>query len=77
MSKPTDWKYGDDSKPVIWEDPIDKCCICLDGVDYSKATAVPCLHSFHVHCFEEWRLARWGMQITCPLCRSEVEAIEI
>ena len=47
-----------DTWPMIGKDKIDICGICLDGLNYSKAIVGPCLHSFHVHCIEEWRQVR-------------------
>ena len=70
---------ANDVWPIIGEEEKDICGICLDGMNYSKATVGPCLHSFHVHCIEEWRQVREqeGAEITCPLCRKIMMYYEI
>jgi len=46
------------------------CPICLDQLSPNEASVLDCRHRFHRRCVEPW-LAE---HVTCPLCRSEVEA---
>lgn len=44
------------------------CAICLDAHARAGSVRVPCGHSFHSVCIEEWaRRAR-----TCPVCRADI-----
>ena len=44
------------------------CAICLDAHRSTGSVRVPCGHSFHSACIEEWaRRAR-----TCPVCRADI-----
>ena len=68
-----------DTWPMIGKEETDICSICLDGLNYSKAIVGPCLHSFHVHCIEEWRQVRKREEeeIICPMCRRLIMYYEI
>ena len=68
-----------DVRVIIGGDPDNICAICIDGLDYSKATLYPCLHAFHIHCYEEWRqvLEESSLQATCPLCRANIYDVEV
>ena len=52
------------------------CAICLrSGLDHRSDPRVrfvqlPCKHSFHLYCVEEWLVKRSG---SCPVCRQSVD----
>lgn len=46
------------------------CCICLDTLNVGQfAKSMPCTHSFHSDCLDEW-LRR---KASCPLCQLKLE----
>lgn len=46
------------------------CCVCLDEVNVGdKVRSLPCLHTFHSACAEEW-LAK---KKVCPLCNFAID----
>ena len=49
----------------------DECIICRDNPD-SKKTILPCKHSFHTECIDQWYSSRLsaGKSATCPCCRA-------
>jgi hypothetical protein len=52
------------------------CVICLrSGLDHRtdprlRFVQLPCKHSFHLYCVEEWLVNRSG---SCPVCRQAVD----
>lgn len=44
-----------------------ECSVCLSSLDDSKMT-LPCKHTFHKNCIEQWK--NRGNN-TCPYCRAE------
>ena len=44
--------------------PVKQCAICYE-TDNIVRTTLPCNHSFHIHCINEW----FKKSPTCPLCR--------
>ncbi|KAG0488098.1 hypothetical protein HPP92_006909 [Vanilla planifolia] len=55
------------------EDELGECAVCLNEfTDGEKIRGLPrCGHRFHVDCIDMW----FCSHSTCPLCRSEVEAM--
>lgn len=52
--------YPANSKELI-EDPLNTCCICLDG---NTNSITKCGHVFHLRCLYEW----CNRRNSCPLC---------
>lgn len=51
--------------------PDQHCCICT--ADYRKGSRIkktPCKHFFHEECLGRWL----KVQVTCPLCRNDLQA---
>ena len=52
------------------EEKIERCAICVeDFVDGDILRVVPCGHSFHKECIDEWLINHSNV---CPLCKFEV-----
>ncbi|KNC74394.1 hypothetical protein SARC_13057, partial [Sphaeroforma arctica JP610] len=52
------------------EEGSQNCCICLEDFKAGeKMKRLPCLHTYHDHCIDEW-LSRRG---TCPVCKHALE----
>eukprot|EP00326_Haptolina_ericina_P042162 CAMPEP_0181250868 /NCGR_PEP_ID=MMETSP1096-20121128/46553_1 /TAXON_ID=156174 ORGANISM="Chrysochromulina ericina, Strain CCMP281" /NCGR_SAMPLE_ID=MMETSP1096 /ASSEMBLY_ACC=CAM_ASM_000453 /LENGTH=145 /DNA_ID=CAMNT_0023348373 /DNA_START=180 /DNA_END=617 /DNA_ORIENTATION=- len=46
------------------------CCVCLEDVTPgSRVRTLPCLHTFHAECAEEWLKKKK----VCPLCQSSID----
>ncbi len=56
---------------VILENNLDKCCsVCMDELEKdNEVINLPCGHTFHSHCIEEW-LSKYNYN--CPVCKKEV-----
>ena len=56
---------------VILENNLDKCCsVCMDElVKENEVIILPCNHTFHTNCIEEW-LSKYNY--ICPVCKKEV-----
>lgn len=49
------------------------CCVCLEEVCvHQKVRTLPCLHTFHAECAEEWLKKKK----VCPLCQFSIVAQE-
>ena len=48
----------------------EECCICLDPLQNSKASTLPCSHRFHTTCINRARTCCTAK--VCPLCRAEL-----
>lgn len=49
---------------------IDECCICKEKYnDNELHRKLPCNHTFHAHCIEDWIIRNKK----CPLCRYELQ----
>jgi len=47
-----------------------QCMVCLcDYVDGDTLRTLPCLHSFHAPCIDEWL----GRKRLCPLCKTSID----
>lgn len=45
------------------------CCVCLEDVCAGQPVrTLPCLHTFHAQCAEEWLKKKK----TCPLCQFDI-----
>ncbi|CAL9100719.1 unnamed protein product [Musa textilis] len=52
-----------------------ECAVCLCGLaDGDRVRRLPCRHVFHGECLEGWL---HHLNLTCPLCRSELAAPEL
>ena len=61
------WTVEDVSK--IPEE-LRSCCVCLDDVCVNQCVrTLPCLHSFHAGCAEEWLKKKK----VCPLCQIPID----
>ena len=50
----------------------DSCTICAEDYSESQLTrTLPCGHSFHAYCVDDWLLRR---SATCPMCRAVVKS---
>ncbi len=49
-----------------------ECAICLDVIEELDAVTLPCDHTFHRDCINEWS-RRANADVSCPNCRSTVE----
>jgi len=46
------------------------CCVCLEDVcPGNKVRTLPCLHTFHAECAEEWLKKKK----VCPLCQFSID----
>ncbi|KAJ3313619.1 hypothetical protein HDU93_004880, partial [Gonapodya sp. JEL0774] len=60
--------------PFLYPTP-DACPICMDTFTPGVALRrLPCTHSFHVRCVDEWLVMRRG---ECPLCRRDFTGQEV
>ncbi|KAI1710009.1 ring finger domain-containing protein [Ditylenchus destructor] len=49
----------------------DECAICMvDFVDKEPIRFLPCMHSYHVKCIDDWLLRSF----TCPSCMEPVDS---
>jgi hypothetical protein len=49
---------------------IDECCICKDKFnDNELHRKLPCNHTYHAHCIEDWIIRNKK----CPICRYELQ----
>lgn len=49
------------------------CCVCLEEVCVQqKVRTLPCLHTFHAECAEEWLKKKK----VCPLCQFSISGTE-
>lgn len=52
------------------EEKIERCAICVeDFKDGDRLRVLPCEHSFHKECIDEWLINHSAL---CPLCKFEV-----
>ena len=52
------------------------CCICLEQISDSSLFVTGCNHKFHKKCFLKWCKnvrKRSYMEISCPICRKNVD----
>lgn len=48
----------------------DKCSVCHEILNINQLhRTLPCTHSFHPHCIDEWLIKS---NKTCPICRTEI-----
>ena len=52
---------------------IGVCCICFEEIKASESLHLPCAHSFHASCCEEWV----SQHQNCPTCRANVRVAEL
>ena len=45
-----------------------KCPVCLENIQVSHATWLPCCHCFHTTCIDQWT----RHHSTCPTCRIDI-----
>jgi len=50
-----------------------QCAICFEEMGSESSVGLPCGHTFHKVCFEEW--VRINPNPTCPLCRGPIEEV--
>ena len=65
----------------------DSCGICMESLADGRPTTLLCsgldergaewAHMFHTECIQGWINANMGRAITCPICRREVEPINL
>jgi len=61
------WVVDDVSK---LPEELRSCCVCLEDVaPGSKVRTLPCLHTFHSDCAEEWL----HKKKVCPLCQFTID----
>eukprot|EP01059_Diplonema_ambulator_P022954 TRINITY_DN38311_c0_g1_i1.p1 TRINITY_DN38311_c0_g1~~TRINITY_DN38311_c0_g1_i1.p1 ORF type:complete len:120 (+),score=0.26 TRINITY_DN38311_c0_g1_i1:2-361(+) len=51
-----------------------ECAVCvapLNAPENSFVRTLPCLHSFHQHCIDNWITTR----PSCPVCRSDINTL--
>jgi len=49
------------------------CCVCLEDVCCgNKVRTLPCLHTFHAECAEEWLKKKK----VCPLCQFSIDGVQ-
>mmetsp|Transcript_51149 Transcript_51149/g.91903 ORF Transcript_51149/g.91903 Transcript_51149/m.91903 type:complete len:132 (-) Transcript_51149:342-737(-) len=48
------------------------CAICQDAEEALNLQTLPCGHSFHKACLQQWTSSK-ARQSSCPLCRSPVQ----
>jgi len=49
------------------------CCVCLEDVTVgARVRTLPCLHTFHAECAEEWLKKKK----VCPLCQFSIDGQE-
>jgi len=64
------WLVDDVSK---LPEELRTCCVCLEDVHCGdRVRTLPCLHTFHAPCAEEWLQKKK----TCPLCQFSIDATE-
>ena len=62
------WTVDDVSK---LPEELRQCCVCLDDVEVGQQVrTLPCLHTFHAACAEEWL----GKKKVCPLCQFSIDS---
>ncbi|RZF34189.1 hypothetical protein LSTR_LSTR003599 [Laodelphax striatellus] len=49
-------------------DSTSNCSICLENLAIRRNLQLPCTHSFHAHCLEEWI----NRNRVCPQCREVI-----
>ena len=50
-----------------------RCCVCLEDVNVGACVrTLPCLHTFHAECAEEWLKKKK----VCPLCQFPIDGQE-
>ena len=60
------WVVDDVSK---LPDELRTCCVCLEEVrKHQTVRTLPCLHTFHSECVEEWL----SKKKVCPLCQFDI-----
>ena len=61
------WVVDDVSK---LPEELRSCCVCLEDVcPGNKVRTLPCLHTFHAACAEEWLKKKK----VCPLCQFSID----
>jgi len=65
------WEHG-------WNDPVaegldsaHQCTICHDIIPRIELQSLPCSHTFHVQCIQQWFETR--TEQTCPVCKQTVD----
>jgi len=54
-------------------DELRSCCVCLEDVNVgARVRTLPCLHTFHADCAEEWLKKKK----VCPLCQFSIDGQE-
>mmetsp|Transcript_9315 Transcript_9315/g.25643 ORF Transcript_9315/g.25643 Transcript_9315/m.25643 type:complete len:189 (-) Transcript_9315:320-886(-) len=54
-------------------DEADLCAVCLAAkLGGELGRRLPCGHSFHAACIDEWWLGRQALELRCPLCRERL-----
>ena len=49
----------------------DKCSVCCEIFNINQLhRTLPCNHSFHPHCIDEWLTK--NQKKNCPICRKEI-----
>ena len=65
-----EWHVDDVSK---LPEELRSCCVCLEDVcQGQRVRTLPCLHTFHADCVEEWLKNKK----TCPLCQFSIDSNE-
>ena len=61
------WTVGDVTK---LPEELRSCCVCLEDVCVGNhVRTLPCLHTFHAACAEEWL----HKKKVCPLCQFSID----
>jgi len=64
------WVVDDVSK---LPEELRSCCVCLEDINAgAKVRTLPCLHTFHSECAEEWLKKKK----VCPLCQFSIDGQE-
>ncbi|HVX00906.1 MAG TPA: RING finger domain-containing protein [Candidatus Babeliaceae bacterium] len=54
----------------------DECPICLDAEAEDRYIKLPCKHSFHGNCLEQWKKTyekKYNQKARCPYCNSAIK----
>jgi hypothetical protein len=53
--------------------PKRTCAVCLEAMlATERVRTLPCMHTYHAHCIENWLRSPWCTYKTCPECCTSI-----